>query len=108
VVNVYFRDAAHFVAIVLQIWFYVSPIIYPITLVESTRGSEGWAGRLRIADIYQANPVVGLVESIRDMWYQGTWPDMGTLGYVLAVSVVVLLVGNAVFSRLEVRLGEEL
>lgn len=108
VVNVYFRDAAHFVAIGLQIWFYVSPIIYPISLVEGTRGSEGWAGRLRIADIYQANPVVGVVESIRDMWYHGVFPDVATLGYVLVVSLVVLLIGNAVFTRLEVRLGEEL
>lgn len=108
VVNVYFRDASHFVAIALQIWFYVSPIIYPITLVEATRGSDGWAGRLHIADIYQLNPVVGLVESVRDMWYHGTWPDPAVLGYVLAVSVVTLVVGNAVFSRLELRLGEEL
>jgi ABC-type polysaccharide/polyol phosphate export permease len=108
VVNVYFRDAAHFVAIALQIWFYLSPIIYPISLVESTRGTEGWAGRLGIADLYQLNPVVGLVESTRDMWYHGTWPDAGALGYVLAVSLVALLVGNAVFGRLEVRLGEEL
>ena len=108
VVNVYFRDAAHFVAIGLQIWFYASPIIYPISLVEDTRGSEGWAGRLHIADLYALNPVVGLVESVRDMWYQGTWPSAAALGYVLAVSVVLLLVGNAVFSRLETRLAEEL
>lgn len=108
VVNVYFRDASHFVAIGLQIWFYASPIIYPIALVEGTRGDGSWADRLHVADLYLINPVVGLVEAVRDMWYQGGWPDMGHLGYVAGVTVLLLVVGNYVFGRLESRLGEEL
>lgn len=108
VVNVYFRDVAHFVAIALQIWFYATPIIYPITMVEATRDSAGWAGRFHIADIYLANPMVGLIEAIRDMWYSGTMPDFRLLGYVAALSIVLLWFGNYVFGRLEVRLGEEL
>jgi ABC-2 type transport system permease protein len=108
VVNVYFRDVAHFVAIALQIWFYATPIIYPISLVEATRDSAGWAGTLHVADIYQLNPMVGLIESIRDMWYSGTFPDLAPLGYVTVLSLVLLWVGNYVFGRLEVRLGEEL
>lgn len=108
VVNVYFRDTAHFVTIALQIWFYASPIIYPISLVEATRDSAGWAGTFRIADIYQLNPMVGLIEAIRAMWYEGRWPDFGSLGYVLAVAFVVLLLGNLVFGKLEKRLAEEL
>jgi len=108
VVNVYFRDASHFVTIALQIWFYASPIIYPISLVEGTRGDDSWAGRLHVADLYLLNPVVGLVEAVRDMWYQGVWPNFAHLGYVAAVALVLLLVGNYVFGRLEARLGEEL
>jgi ABC-2 type transport system permease protein len=108
VVNVYFRDVAHFVAIALQIWFYATPIIYPISLVEATRDSAGWAGSLHIADLYQINPMVGLIESIRDMWYSGTMPDFAPLAYVTVLSLVILWIGNYVFGRLEVRLGEEL
>jgi ABC-type polysaccharide/polyol phosphate export permease len=108
VVNVYFRDVAHFVAIALQIWFYATPIIYPISMVEATRDSAGWAGRFHIADIYLANPMVGLIEAIRDMWYSGTLPDFRLLGYVAVLSIVLLWFGNYVFGRLEVRLGEEL
>lgn len=108
VVNVYFRDVAHFVAIALQIWFYATPIIYPISMVEATRDSAGWAGRFHIADIYLANPMVGLIEAIRDMWYSGTMPDFRLLGYVAVLSIVLLWFGNYVFGRLEVRLGEEL
>ena len=108
VVNVYFRDVPHFVAIALQIWCYATPISYPITMVEATRDSAGWAGRFHIADIYLANPMVGLIEAIRDMWYSGTMPDFRLLGYVAALSIVLLWFGNYVFGRLEVRLGEEL
>lgn len=108
VVNVYFRDVAHFVAIALQIWFYATPIIYPISMVEATRDSAGWAGRFHVADIYLANPMVGLIEAIRDMWYSGTMPDFRLLGYVAVLSIVLLWFGNYVFGRLEVRLGEEL
>jgi ABC-type polysaccharide/polyol phosphate export permease len=108
VVNVYFRDAAHFVAIGLQIWFYASPIIYPIRLVEDAVAGGGLAARLHIDVIYGLNPVVGLVEAIRAMWYHGTMPDWAQLGYVAVFALVVLLIGNAVFGKLEVRLAEEL
>ena len=38
VCNVYFRDVQHLVGIVLQVLFYATPIVYPITLVpERTR-----------------------------------------------------------------------
>ena len=34
VLNVYFRDVQHFVSILLQLWFYATPIIYPLSLVH--------------------------------------------------------------------------
>ena len=35
VLNVYFRDTQHLVGIGLQLWFYATPIVYPITLVAA-------------------------------------------------------------------------
>ena len=32
VTNVYFRDTQHFVGIAMQLWFYATPIVYPISL----------------------------------------------------------------------------
>ena len=108
VANVYFRDTEHFVAILLQIWLYATPIIYPISLIESTRGNGGWADSLRIADIYQLNPMVGFVESIRDMMYAGRLPDWQPIAYCVVVTVILLWIGNRVFGRMEKRLAEEL
>lgn len=108
VVNVYFRDIAHFVTLFMQLWFYATPIIYPISLIESTRGNGGWADSLRIADIYQLNPMVGFVESIRDMMYSGRLPDWQPIAYCVVVTVILLWIGNRVFGRMEKRLAEEL
>ena len=43
--NVYFRDTAQFVGIGMQVWFYATPIVYPITLIAATRGAMGGEGQ---------------------------------------------------------------
>lgn len=108
VVNVYFRDVAHFVSIFLQIWFYATPIIYPISLVDQTRNSGSWAETIRLADLYQLNPMVAYVESVRDLLYVGTLPSAGQVLYGLGAAAVVLVIGNVVFGRMQARLAEEL
>ena len=68
VANVYFRDVAHFVALFMQIWFYATPIIYPISWCKIA-GGESWASNLPLTTLYELNPMVAFVESIRDMFY---------------------------------------
>ena len=41
VLNVYFRDLQYLVGIGLQLWFYATPIIYPITLVPDASIPSG-------------------------------------------------------------------
>lgn len=108
VVNVYFRDMSHFISLFMQIWFYATPVIYPITLIEGIEGGGSWAGGLPVTALYGLNPMVGFVESIRDMFYQGQMPALQPLVYCFVVTVVLLLIGNRVFGRLETRLAEEL
>lgn len=102
VVNVYFRDARYLVGIGLQLWFYATPILYPIGLVRDS-SLPGWAVRL-----YTANPMVGFVESFRDLLYVQTLPSLGTVAYLVIVSAAALALGGWVFLRLEGRLAEEL
>jgi ABC-type polysaccharide/polyol phosphate export permease len=108
VVNVYFRDVAHFVALFMQIWFYATPIIYPIALVQGVQDGDTWASDLPLMTLYGLNPMVAFVESVREMFYEGRLPDAGTVLYAIGVTVVVLWIGNAVFGRLQGRLAEEL
>lgn len=107
VANVYFRDVAHFVSIAMQIWFYATPIIYPLTLItEST--SDAWIAHPWVATVYQLNPAFTFLEPIRDMFYMGQWPAVQTLILAVVWAALALVIGNLVFRRLEPRLAEEL
>jgi ABC-type polysaccharide/polyol phosphate export permease len=108
VLNVYYRDAAHFIGIFLQIWFYSTPILYPLTLVTDRAGQGGLIDRYSLDLLYQVNPMVGFVSVMRDLLYVAQLPSPGPVAYVTAVSLLTLVGGYALFRRLEGRLAEEL
>jgi len=58
--------------------------------------------------LYQANPMVGFIQSYRALLYDLRWPAAGDLIWVTVVSLLALVVGWAVFQRFEPRLAEEL
>ena len=106
VLNVYFRDVQHFVGILLQLWFYASPVVYPLTAVPDTASLLGY--ELPIGFLYRLNPMVRFVEVYRDLLYDLRFPPLGDVAYLVAVSACALAVGLAVFLRLEPKLAEEL
>ena len=87
--NVYYRDIKSLVALVFQLWFYASPIIYPVSLVP---------GRFRA--VYELNPMVGILESYRAVLLYGSLPGRSLL-VSAAQAVVVLIAGYAIFRRAE-------
>lgn len=103
VLNVYFRDVQHFVGILLQIWFYATPIVYPITVVR-----DALADHPTFFTLYKLNPMVRFVEAYRDCVYDLRFPALLDTLYLLGVSGATLALGVFVFSRLEPKLAEEL
>jgi ABC-2 type transport system permease protein len=104
--NVYFRDVQHLIGIVLQVWFYLTPVLYPVSQVpehSSVLGIE-----LPARALYGLNPMVGFVEAIRDCLYDQRLPSTARLGALFLVSAVVFVAGLLVFKKLEGRLAEEL
>jgi ABC-2 type transport system permease protein len=87
--------------IVLQVWFYVTPIIYSITLVQ--QHISGALFRL-----YELNPMTQFVIAYRNVLYDLRWPTLGNITYLVVVSIATLVVGVLVFRRFEGRLAEEL
>jgi ABC-2 type transport system permease protein len=106
VLNVYFRDVQHLVSIFTQVWFYATPIIYPITIVPERAHILGAEFALR--DVYGLNPMTAFVEAYRDCLYDLRFPSATRFGYLILVSGVMLAIGLAVFRKLEPRLAEEL
>jgi ABC-2 type transport system permease protein len=104
VVNVYFRDTAQFVAIATQVWFYLTPIIYPPSIVPDDLDLAGVA----VKPLLELNPMARFVECFRNLFYDNRLPGLADTAYVTVAAVVSLALGYAVFRRFEGRLAEEL
>ena len=94
-VNVWFRDITHAAALMLQLWMFLTPVLYPFRLVP-----EAYRNLLR------CNPMVGVVEGIRAALINGETPDMGLLVISAGVSVLVFVAGYQTFKACEFRLAD--
>ncbi|HEV2760978.1 MAG TPA: ABC transporter permease [Acidimicrobiales bacterium] len=103
VLNVYFRDVQHLIGILLQIWFYATPIVYPITYVR-----DALKDRPELFTLYKLNPMVRFVEAYRDCLYDLRFPALLDTLYLFGVSASTLALGIFVFWKLEPKLAEEL
>jgi lipopolysaccharide transport system permease protein len=88
-INVKYRDVGVAVPVLIQVWMFLSPIIYPLNLVP---------GRFRI--FYAFNPLVGIIESFRASILSQAW-DGPALGIASGISLVILLISVSVFRRME-------
>jgi lipopolysaccharide transport system permease protein len=93
-VNVFYRDTQSLVALGLQLWFYASPIIYPVTLVpESFR------------TLYFLNPMAGILTAYRTVLLEQSAPG-SYLVLAAVVSVVIFLLGYWIFKRVEFQFAD--
>jgi lipopolysaccharide transport system permease protein len=109
IANVYFRDTQHFVAILLQMWFYLTPILYPVSYVadqEERLRAEGHD--LPILALFKLNPMEQFVAAFRALLYDNRFPAGSDLLWCAITAVVTLTAGLLVFGRYEGRLAEEL
>lgn len=85
--NVFYRDVQHLVSVMLMLGFYLTPVFY------GSRSIGGGKHQL----VFQANPMAVLVESYRDVLFEGSFPAAGSLVLVSAVSAAVLAVGWSLY-----------
>jgi ABC-type polysaccharide/polyol phosphate export permease len=104
--NVFYRDTEHIWSIVLQAWFFLTPIFYSIALMPQDKIILGvhvniqlWARRL--------NPMASLVASYQDVLYWGSPTGWDFFLRTFATCFVVLVIGYTVFARYSHRFGEE-
>lgn len=108
IANVYFRDTQHLISILLQIWMYLTPIIYPASLVAAQSDKVGGllGTPITVMDIYESNPMFHFVQVFRNLMYDQRWPDPADVLACLAWAIVALAAGFLVFTRKEKRLAE--
>ena len=108
IANVFFRDLAYLLTVILQFWFYLTPILYPISLVDNQ--SAEWGGLLgtpiTLADIYRVNPMEPYVAIFRDLLYHNTFPEASSVIAAVSWAVVTFALGLWYFTKTEKRLAE--
>jgi ABC-2 type transport system permease protein len=100
VLAVYFRDVSYLWAIVIQVWFFATPIVYPPALLEAKAPS--W-----LYDLLRLNPMNGFVETYRRLLYDASAPGWRTMIGLALVAALSLTIGWAIFARMSRRLPEE-
>jgi ABC-type polysaccharide/polyol phosphate export permease len=100
VANVYFRDVQHLAALFLQAWFFASAIMYPATLISKRVGTDSTVYRM-----FRLNPIERFAEAYRNTIYDARLPALATIVYLAVFAGATLMLGHAIFRRLEGRLA---
>ena len=98
--TVFFRDVRHLTEVLIQVLFYLSPVIYSVDQLGQKKNV--WWYRVFRWELL-ANPLSALLPLIRDPVYNGAVPDARTLLIACAWAVGMLVIGFAVFLRFQPR-----
>jgi len=93
---VFYRDLNQIWEVFLQAAFFLSPIVYPITIIPE-----------KYLQYYMLNPVTILMETFRDILIHGISPPPLWFLYLLGSGILLLIVCRFIFNRLERRFAEE-
>lgn len=89
-VNVYFRDMRYIMSVVMNGWYYLTPILYPITSIPE---------KLRV--FFYLNPGYYLVDMFRSPIYYNSLPSMSHFLIALICAVSMFFLGLTCFYRHE-------
>ena len=88
ILNVFIRDVAQIMNILLQFWFWLTPVVYMQNIIP-----EEYRGWLYI------NPMAVIVAGFQDILLYNKNPDFFSLIYPLAVAIVSLVVAFFMYKR---------
>lgn len=92
---VLYRDVRFIVPLGLQIWLYLTPIIYPVTLVPA-----------QFLPLYMLNPMAGIITAYRQIILYGQPPNWSYLVISGVEAVLIFLAGYWIFKKLEVSFAD--
>lgn len=86
VLNVFFRDVGQLFGVVLQFWFWLTPIIYSVTLLPES-----------IRPFMAYNPMAGLMAAYQAILVKGQWPQWQSLWLVTLLALLFCALGMRLF-----------
>jgi len=101
--NVYFRDLSYLWGIVVQGWFFATPIVYDPGLAE-----RRLADHRTLLRVYNNQPMAVVARVFRNLMYDMRMPRLLDYSLLVGYAFGALLIGWWIFDRLEGRFAEEL
>lgn len=92
VLNVFFRDVGQFFGIFITFWFWLTPIVYPASILSPD-----------IQHFMAWNPMASIMAAAQGILVNGHWPQWGSMAYPLVLSLVLCALGLRLFRK---RAGE--
>jgi lipopolysaccharide transport system permease protein len=97
ILNVFFRDIGQAAGIILQFWFWFTPIVYPISILPRS-----------IQSLIELNPMVSVVSAYQSMMVYGNWPDWLSLAPTAMVAVLGCLLAFHLYKKRSSEMVDEL
>ncbi|MBD2246366.1 ABC transporter permease [Nostoc sp. FACHB-888] len=88
--TVFLRDIPQTLGVILNIWFYVTPLVYPASLIP-----EQWRSL-----VFWLNPMAAIAEVYRDIVLIGEVKHWGEWGVASAIATIIFCFGFTVYKRL--------
>jgi len=93
--QVWFRDIGVAMPLLLQLWMFSTPVVYPLSAVPQ-----------RFRGLYVLNPLVGVIENFRRVVLQGVEPDFHSLAISAIVAAILLPLTYLYFKRVEATMAD--
>lgn len=87
--NLFYRDIQYLANLLMMVWMYMTPIVYPLSLVPS-----------KYIWLYKLNPMVGIIEGYRSSIF-GYPFETTIILWSIGVSIVIFLIGYVLFKKSE-------
>ncbi len=97
VLNVFFRDVGQLMVIILQFWFWFTPIVYPLSILPKS-----------IQPLIVLNPMAPLMTAYQGIFVYGRWPDWASLWPTALLAVLLCLLGMRLFRKRSGEMVDEL
>lgn len=88
--TVYFRDIQHLYSVLLTVWMYLTPVIYPVSLIEDNAFMN---------TVVHLNPLFYYVDYFRNVMMYGVVPSLVDNLVCIGIAVISLVIGGFVFSK---------
>lgn len=87
--NLFYRDVQHLMSLLLLMWLYLTPVVYPLSMVPK-----------EYVFIYKLNPMVGIIEGYRSALFGNPF-DTGIIFLSAVISIIIFISGFLVFKKSE-------